>query len=315
MNVTSASTKESKLYTSQYVGDAFKYEVFQFMKIATEHIMKLSGVKGVDGVGIDLHPRYVTSRFGKEIAEEHGAEIFEIQHHWAHAAALILEHQVNEPIIAIAIDGTGYGLDGNSWGGEILKADFGSFERLAHLEPIPLIGGDAAALDPRRLAFALALKTGSDWNPFSDREAEVFRKLMPNSFTSTSYGRFLDALSARLGVCTKRTYEGEPAIRLEPYIERGERSLAIDIPITQRNGSQVLETTAIFDVIKESDNLDESAKADIAASATLSLSERMAELAVENAEKNGLDKIGISGGVSYNTHIVKTIEKSYGKQQ
>ena len=108
----------------------------------------------------------------KEMAQSAGAELVEVQHHWAHAAALMLDAGLEE-IVCLTLDGTGYGADGQAWGGEVLHATFDDYERVAHLEGFPLLGGEMAVRDPRRLVFALSARAGLPLPYFSERDASV----------------------------------------------------------------------------------------------------------------------------------------------
>ena len=101
-----------------------------------------------DVIAHDLHPEYLATKW----ALEQDAELVGVQHHHAHAAACLAEHGQESPALALVFDGTGYGTDGTLWGGELLRCDLGSFERVAHLEAVPLPGGEAAIREPWRMA-------------------------------------------------------------------------------------------------------------------------------------------------------------------
>ena len=121
-----------------------------------------------------------------------------VQHHHAHAAACLAEHGEHGPALALVFDGTGYGTDGTLWGGELLRCDLESFERLAHLEPIPLPGGEAAIREPWRIAAAYLERAGRPV-PF-ERWPVVRESLKVNAPLSSGMGRLFDAVAALLGV-------------------------------------------------------------------------------------------------------------------
>lgn len=294
-----AFSTDGKLYPSQYLGDLDSYEAVEFYKQTSEHLTSLLGIEEVETVAVDLHPKYRSRKLGLELAEKYGAEVMEVQHHWAHGASLLLEHDLEE-IICIAVDGTGYGEDGNSWGGEVLYCTPKEYERLVHLEPFPLLGSEKAVEDPRRLVYAIQRKLGFNGSFFDGNEADILDKLMKKSVYTTSFGRLLDAVSAALGVCYKRTYEGEPAMKLEKLQMKGNPS--IDYNVHYKNDT--IYTLEGFIEMME----DDGAAADKAASYTASVANALAEAAVETAEKHGA-RIGISGGVSYNKPIVGCIRK------
>jgi hydrogenase maturation protein HypF len=136
-----------------------------------------------------------------------------VQHHHAHAAACLAEHGETGPALAIVLDGTGLGTDGTSWGGELLRCDLEGFERLAHLEPVALPGGDAAVREPWRMAASYLERAGRPvpW----ERWALVRQSLEVNAPLSSGAGRLFDAVSALLGVRERISYEGQAAIELE----------------------------------------------------------------------------------------------------
>jgi hydrogenase maturation protein HypF len=136
-----------------------------------------------------------------------------VQHHHAHAAACLAEHGETGPALAVVLDGTGHGTDGTLWGGELLRCDLESYERVAHLEAVPLPGGEAAVREPWRVAAAYLERAGRPV-PF-DRWDIVRQSLKVNAPLSSGTGRLLDAVAALLGVREFSTYEGQAAIELE----------------------------------------------------------------------------------------------------
>jgi hydrogenase maturation protein HypF len=160
-------------------------------------------------VAHDMHPDYLSTRW----AGEQDAELVPVQHHHAHAAACLAEHGETGPALALVFDGTGYGKDGTLWGGELLRCDLAGFERLAHLEPIALPGGEAAIREPWRIAAAY-LERARRPVPF-EGWSQVRESLEVNAPLSTGMGRLFDAVAAVLGVREQVTYEGQAAIELE----------------------------------------------------------------------------------------------------
>ncbi|MFO7792153.1 MAG: Sua5/YciO/YrdC/YwlC family protein, partial [Candidatus Saliniplasma sp.] len=299
-----AFSRDGKIYPSQYLGDLDSYGASKFYKDASDHLISILGIDEVKGVGVDLHPRYRSRRLGIGYAKRLDCEYHEIQHHWAHGASLLLEHDIEE-IVSISVDGTGYGTDGNSWGGEVLYSTAEDFERAAHLETFPLLGGEKAVKDPRRLVFAIQRKLGVDGSFFEGREAEILDKLMGNSVETSSFGRLLDAVSCSLDVCCKRTYEGEPAMKLEKLQMEGDDD--IDYEVGFKKG-KILTLEPFLEMMSGDEK-----KADKAASYISRVSEKIAEAAVHTAEEKDVEDIGISGGVSYNKPIVDKIRKTLDK--
>jgi hydrogenase maturation protein HypF len=219
----------------------------------------------------------------------------------------MMEHAVDE-IVGVVCDGYGYGVDGEAWGGEILLCTRGSakFKRLGHLEPQPLLGGDAATRYPLRMATAILSKKldVEDWLlqnnrhlPHGETEAKLILDQLQKAASiaeTTSCGRVLDAVAAVLGVCYERSYEGEPAMKLESAAMKGKDKLNLKPTI---NGD-VLDTTQLLSVIFE--NLGKASKADLAYSAHAYLARGLASLAIEKALENGVKFIGFSGGAACN---------------
>lgn len=157
----------------------------------------------------DLHPDYLASKW----AREQDGLVIEIQHHHAHAAACLAEHGEAGPALALVFDGTGYGPDGTLWGGELLRCNLVDYVRLAHLQPVPLPGGEAAIREPWRCAGAY-LEAAGRGVPF-DRWELVRQSLAVNAPLSSGAGRLFDAVAALLGARTHVSYEGQAAIELE----------------------------------------------------------------------------------------------------
>jgi hydrogenase maturation protein HypF len=160
-------------------------------------------------VAHDLHPEYLSTKWALQL----DLDAVEVQHHHAHAAACLAEHGEKGPALALVFDGTGYGTDGTLWGGELLRCDLVGFERLAHLEPIPLPGGAAAIREPWRVAAAYLERAG---RPVAWERWEAVRPaLRVNAPLSSGMGRLFDAVAALLGVRDTVSYEGQAAIELE----------------------------------------------------------------------------------------------------
>lgn len=317
-NVTSSISTHGKLYPSQFIGNTNYYKTLQFLDSATKFLIDLFGIKKVDAVGIDLHPQYPSRKVGKELSQRYEADIFEIQHHWAHAGSLMLDNEIMKPIIALTFDGAGFGLDGTVWGGEILYSRFDSFDRIGSLEEIPLIGGDKAVRDPKRLVFGIYEKLGIDEilnTYYNDSNIDIFKKLIPNSPKTSSFGRILDALSYYLGITEQRTYDGEPAIRLEHYLNKGEPKYEFETEILNSD-RKIIRTLPLFEQLFEYSKkleLTEQIKADLAYSLVRCLIKNFVDVSVDFADKKGVNYLGFTGGVSYNLPITRIIGELVNK--
>jgi hydrogenase maturation protein HypF len=306
LNNTSCVLLENKVFISQHIGDVENVETRTFLQEATNHLIRLTNSR-VDAVACDLHPKFTTTRLAQELAEKNGWHLIQVQHHHAHVAALMMEHAVDE-LVGIVCDGYGYGIDGEAWGGEILfcTREAAEFKRLAHLEKQPLLGGDVATRYPLRIAAGILSKKinvepwllkHSGHLPYGETEAKlIFQQLQKGVGVTetTSCGRVLDAVAAVLGVCYERTYEGEPAMKLESAAIKGKDALNMK-PIINGN---VLDTTQMLLAVFE--NLGKAPVADLAYSAHAYLAKGLASLAVEKAVEQGVKAVGFSGGAACN---------------
>ena len=158
-----------------------------------------------------------------------------MQHHHAHAAACLAEHGETGPALALVFDGTGYGTDGTLWGGELLRCDLAGFERLAHLEPVPLPGGEAAIREPWRVAAGHLERAGLA-GAVAASGAQVRESLKLDPPLACGMGRLFDAVAAVLGVREHVSYEGQAAIELEQLRRRGaRRAVPVDASATRRS--------------------------------------------------------------------------------
>lgn len=307
LNVVATLAKEGRMFLTQYIGDSGKHPTQRFLAEAVEHFRRMFGIDELEAVAADMHPRYSTLRIARRWTEEEDVPLVQVQHHHAHAASLLVENDSAEGVV-IAIDGLGYGPDGTLWGGEVLAADLTTFDRVGHLEELPMVGGEAAVFDPRRLVWAAHRKLDRDDWPdgmVSEEEARVWDQALDRSPRTTGMGRFLDAVSVYLGVADRMTYDGEPAMRLETLLEKGTPRPEWDF-LVERTTSGRVGTLAVLDGLFDLDLGTERDRADAAVSAVDAVVTGLADTAADEAERRGLP-VGVTGGVAYSLPIVDLI--------
>ena len=322
-NVAGCVLSGKRAFLTQYIGDTKKLPTLEFLRQACSTLMELNTVDELACIARDLHPEFATSKLAEELASLYCCEIMQVQHHHAHIAALLAEAGEKE-LVGIAIDGFGYGEDGRAWGGEVLYCSGHEFSREAHLEYNPAPGGDMATRYPLRMLAGILypLYSGEELVELlsslgmREGEANVVARQLERGFNiveTSSMGRVLDAVAALLGVCRTRTYEGEPAIKLEAFAVKGKPELEMPVEIRREDSLKVLDTSCI--IAKALEYLREGKRReDIAASAQAALASGIAMLAVAAAERHGVDKIGVTGGVAYNDAIVRRIKEEVERE-
>jgi hydrogenase maturation protein HypF len=313
-DVTGSVSRNGEIFLTQYVGESQQYPTLQYLDDAIHHLNGLLGMKWFEAIGLDKHPRYSTRIVAKRLAKEYGAQLVETQHYHAHAAALKIDRGIDGPLVCLTWDGSGYGDDGTSWGGETLLADYSEYKRLDTLEGIPLLGGDRAVVDPKRVVTAIQLKLGIQPTMADREETELYSKMLDKSITASSMGRVLDSVSCILGICCKRTYEGEPAIKLERWLESGKPSIDFELDFARNGDVEVAKTLPMFRQLLQAKVDSDRAKADAAASFVRTLVSGIADRACNHALDAGLKQVGLTGGVSYSGPITawvkETVERS-----
>lgn len=219
LKATVTVTRGREAFVSQHVGDLDTVETVKFYRETAAHLMRLLDVTP-DLVACDLHPDFRSSQF----AGTFDVDVLPVQHHAAHVAAIAAEHGISEPILGLALDGIGHGDDGAAWGGELMRVSGAGWERLGHLAPLALPGGDKAAREPWRMGLA-ALHAMGRLDLVRDRfgsdsivAAVTARLARGREATTTSMGRLFDAAAALLGVRMAQDHEGQAAMELEALV-------------------------------------------------------------------------------------------------
>jgi len=222
---TLAVARDDAVYLSGHLGDVGDPLTLDAMALHADHLLRLFGVRPTR-VACDAHPGYLSSRWARTWADAHAVPVVLVQHHHAHLVALQAEYRrpVDERLLAVTFDGTGYGPDGTIWGGEVLLGDAFGAERVARLRSLPLPGGDAGVREPSRLALAALQRVGLPWTdalPAVRHIAPADRHRLHTQLDrslgvveTSSMGRLFDVCAALVGCVERVTYEGQAAIRL-----------------------------------------------------------------------------------------------------
>jgi len=208
-------------FMSQHIGDMKNAETLNHFEATAKRLKDLLRLDP-EVYAHDLHPLYLSTEFA--LAQK-GRRIG-VQHHHAHIASVMAEHQITDPVLGLSCDGVGFGTDGQAWGCELLRCSYEDFERIGQLQYVPMPGGDLASLEPKRMALGYLVKTlGPDHEEtvrfmdahFSGIGRAVLTQIKRglNSPMTSSLGRLFDAVSSLLGFVQKNRYEGEAAMRLE----------------------------------------------------------------------------------------------------
>ena len=215
-------SREGSVFPSQHIGDLKNAETLAHYEQQIAHFERLFDIKPRLLV-CDEHPDYLSTAYAQERAAREGLPLLQVQHHHAHMAACMADNGLAGPCIGLVWDGTGYGEDGTTWGGECLAGDYADFSRLGSIRPIPLIGGDRAVKELDRVAFALLEESGCGTEGIEN--AALYRQMLRAGFNcppSSGMGRLFDGVAAILGIKTRASYEGQGAVLLEAAAEEAE---------------------------------------------------------------------------------------------
>ncbi len=219
---TIAVSLGDRVIVSQHLGDLDNAETYAAFRRAVEDLRRFYDWSP-ELVAHDMHPEYLSTRYAHEL----GLPTVAVQHHYAHVLSCLADAEVEPPVLGVAWDGTGYGMDGTIWGGEFLRVDTNDFERVGHLRTFPLAGGDTAVREPRRSAAGLLFELlgeraleegGAALAPFDRVEGPVVGAMLRRSLhvvRTSSAGRLFDAVASLLGLVQRSDFEGEAAMALE----------------------------------------------------------------------------------------------------
>ncbi len=313
-------TRGNNAFLSQHIGDLDNPKAYQFFVQTIDHMKRILDIEPVL-VAHDLHPGYMSTEYAKSL-EAKGIACIPVQHHHAHAVSCMAENCLEGPVIALTLDGTGYGTDGHIWGGEILTCTPREFSRRAQLSYLPMPGGDAAVLEPWRMAVAVLFKAYG-WE-FLELEIPFIRSMDSHKMTflcqmmeknlncplTSSAGRLFDAVASLLGICHFITHESQAAMELEAAAgpnkaDQAGRVYPFHIMETFRNSVsyyQIDMMPCIREMVK--DLIAKKPLLIISAKFHTTLVQAFVAAAFQVGQETGITQTILSGGVFNNARIL-----------
>lgn len=288
---------------SPYMGDMEHQRVQDLLWTTTKRYEDLFQLQPTQVI-VDAHPNYYTSQCGRVYAEKHQLPVIEVQHHHAHVAAVLAEYNIQEPVLGICFDGTGYGRDGTLWGGEFLCCHKEYMERMAHLSYAPLPGGEVAVREPWRQALWYVNQlypTGAptvieQWKESLPKGWQLLETMIPHMqmIQSSSSGRLFDTVASLLGLSHEHLYDAHLAIELE-QLALSEKGSILDMKMDET----VLDTMCLVrSVIEQLESGESVAK--ISANFHRTLIYYIGQMAKQCCEKRQISHIVLCGGVFQN---------------
>jgi hydrogenase maturation protein HypF len=299
-------------FISPHVGDLFNLETSVFLQELIEKFSRWFRVEP-EIVAYDLHPGYLSTKLARQVR---GCRLVGVQHHFAHVTSCMAENELKSPVIGIAFDGTGYGTDGKIWGCEFMIADYGHFEREAHLAYLPLPGGDAAIKKPYRTAVAYLSSL------LGDEEAELLSgRVDPEEFSaiqhqvkkgiSTAYtsscGRLFDAVASILGICDVITFEAQAAIALE-FIADGRLGEPYGYEVKEEEGMLIIDPRRVIEGVVRDCKRGKSAR-EVSRRFHASVVEFAVEISGILREAEKIERVVLSGGVFQNALLLRELSR------
>jgi len=303
-------TKGNRAFLSQHIGELENLESLSFFEESIAHLTRILQIEP-ELIAYDLHPDYLSTKYALSCQ---GKRLYGVQHHHAHIASCLAENGVEDSVLGIALDGSGYGLDGRIWGGEVLVADLRRARRMGHFRYIPLPGGAAAVREPWRMALSyLYAAYGAEYTDLKlsllsripERTRQIIIKMIQqeiNSPLTSSCGRLFDAVAALVGLRDYIRFEGQAAMELEATISPEEQG-CYPISLEQEGELTIFSPLPMIRRVVEDINKGEFPGV-ISAKFHNSLVQLFADFCLRLREETGMEKVALSGGVFQNVYLL-----------
>ncbi len=307
--------KGDKAFISQHIGDLENPLSYDFFKMTIRHLKQILDIKP-EIIAHDLHPGYFSTAYA---LEQENIQQIGVQHHHAHIVSCMAEHKIAGPVIGLAFDGTGFGTDGNLWGGEILIADEKGFQRAAHLNYVSMPGGEAAIKEPWRMAISYLHNAFGDeikgldlpiFREKGDKTLNVIIQMIKkrlNSPLTSGMGRFFDGVASILGIRSRVCFEGQAAMELEMASILTQAHYDYDW-IRQKNIYQILTAPIVRGIVR--DMMQKKSAAEIGGKFHASLICLFSDLCAIIGRENGLNRVVFSGGSFQNIILLKGLRQN-----
>ena len=307
-------TKDNRAFLSQHIGDLENLETLDFFKMTINHLKQILRIEP-QIIAYDLHPDYLSSQYA---LEQKGVRLIGVQHHFAHMVGGMAEHGLHERVIGLSLDGSGYGLDGCIWGGEVLVGDLSSFERRGHFAYVPMPGGAKAIREPWRMAVSYLYQAYGEglWEqakPWlegqSPSKIETLLKMIRqdlNSPLTSSCGRLFDGVASLIGLKHVAAFEGQAAMELE-MVQGREDLPAYAVEIPQDQGIHRIQTAPIIQGVL-TDLSRGRTQAQISRRFHRTLVEVLIRVCCSLRQEMALNKVVLAGGVFQNRTLLFELE-------
>jgi hydrogenase maturation protein HypF len=320
-------TRHKEAFLSQHIGDLENLETLRSFEHSVSHLERILEVEP-QLIVHDLHPDYLNTQWA---LKQRNVPRMAVQHHHAHIAAVMAERRIEDPVIGLALDGTGFGTDGTIWGGEILRVDNVGFERIGCFRQVPMPGGAKAIKEPWRMAFSYLWSIDPDsaesryadvlesgvGRPSADcganREVKIIEQMLSrrlNCPLTSSCGRLFDAAAVLSGIRLCVNYEGQAAIELEQAVETDDGYY--EAGLETGGGLILIDQFPIIEALVE-DMRRRVARGVIAARFHNGLIRILGKAAVEAAERTGINRVALSGGVFQNAYLSERLERDLSR--